>query len=253
MRTLWQHYARSVDFLTRRWPVRVSPSEWPATVTFRRGAALATARPWNDAHPDAALRLGRGSSGFLAGCCEVLCRLGVPSVLSPPLPPQRCGTWIRAGFATYLDLALLRLDLEHPLPAPSHDIGVSDDIAAAAAVDAAAFDDFWAFDRGGLEDALASSRSSEMLAVGSPMAGFAIVGYNRSLSYLHRVAVHPAHQGVGLGTALVTEAASRARRRGARVMFLNTQQDNDTSLRVYTALGFEVVPEGLTLLRRDCS
>lgn len=157
--------------------------------------------------------------------------------------------WIAAGFKPYLELALLRLDLTQPLGTATQEVVTTLDLGAAASIDADAFDEFWAMDRDGLEEALRSTKDSEILSVGEPMAGFAIIGYGTSNSYLQRIAVDPRQQGSGLGTALILAGANRARRRGIRSLFLNTQLDNEQSLGLYDRLGFEQLEDGLFLLR----
>jgi ribosomal protein S18 acetylase RimI-like enzyme len=230
--------------------IRVTPdAAWPSRLTLRRGLSLAAARPWNANYPDASLRLSRGGRGFLRACVAVLGELGAPTCFSPPLPTHAQEVWKDAGFSAFLHLKLLRCDLTAGAERPGADVLTSSDLDGAVAVDAAAFDAFWVMDRAGLEESLASTKRSEMLAVGDPMAGFAIVGYGPVSSYVQRVAVHPQHQGRGLGTELLRTAAWRARRRGSRAMLLNTQVDNDRSLRLYARLGYEDLAAGLTLLR----
>ncbi|MDH3729646.1 MAG: GNAT family N-acetyltransferase [Acidimicrobiia bacterium] len=157
--------------------------------------------------------------------------------------------WRRAGFSPFLELALLRLDVTQPLGRALHEVDTTLDLSSAESIDAAAFDDFWAMDQVGLEEALRSTKRSEILSVGDPMAGFAIIGYGTSAAYLQRLAVHPSEQGAGLGTSLILAAAARARRRGIRSMFLNTQIDNVQSLGLYDRLGFDRLEDGLFLLR----
>jgi ribosomal protein S18 acetylase RimI-like enzyme len=210
---------------------------------------MATARPWNSSSDAASLRLVRGGSRFLAACVDQLKDLGAPEVFSPPIPAATRRLWTGAGFSTYLELALLRLELGASIPAPEYPIGETSDISVISAIDAAAFDGFWTLDPLGLREAVDSTPSADILVVDDPATGFAIVGYGPRMAYLQRVAVHPDYQGEGRGAALVTEAARRAQRRGSRSIFLNTQTDNDRSLSLYTALGFVPLPDGLYLLR----
>lgn len=233
-----------------RGSVRVTPRrEWPSRLTLRRGLSEAKARPWNTRHDEASLRLIRGNSRFLAACAAELHKLGAPAVFSPPLPMTGQSAWIAAGFEPYLELALLRLDLTQPLGTAAREVVTTMDLDAAESVDADAFDEFWAMDRYGLEEALRSTKTSEILSVGEPMVGFAIIGYGSSNSYVQRIAVDPRQQGSGLGTDLLLAAAARARQRGIRSLFLNTQLDNEQSLGLYDRLGFERLEDGLFLLR----
>ena len=68
--------------LTESAPVQ-QRGAWPEPIRLRRGWAKAEARPWNDATPDANLRIIRGSAPFVDACTAYLLAKGVPSVLSP--------------------------------------------------------------------------------------------------------------------------------------------------------------------------
>lgn len=227
---------------------------WPGPLSFRRGWARATARPWNDAQPDASLRLVRGSGSFLAACSERLLECGAPSVLSPPLPQGARKTWEEIGYRAFLDLALMRLPIADATAAPDHLVVEADPVPLAELleIDAAAFSPFWRFDEAGLREAMdATGRSSVLIirdAEGGP-AGFAIVGFGTTISYLQRVAVHPRWQAQGMGRSLVRVSARKARAAGARVMLLNTQVDNTAAIGLYRAEGYATLPEPLALLR----
>ena len=119
-------------------------------------------------------------------------------------------------------------------------------------IDRAAFTPFWRFDEHGLREAIEATSSSTVLLIRDAdggATGFAIVGFGSAISYLQRVAVHPDWQGQGMGRSLLRVAARKARSAGARVMLLNTQQDNDPALRLYVQEGFVSLPEPLSLLR----
>ncbi len=236
-------------------PIRVTQrGSWPGLVSFRRGWASASARPWNDVEPDASLRLVRGGKGFLSACSEQILECGAPSVLSPPLPVASVRTWETAGYEVFLRLALMRLSLDDQPRAPDHlvvesDVDRIDDLLE---IDAAAFSSFWRFDRLGLTEAMEATGRSSVLIIrdsdGRP-TGFAIVGFGSAISYLQRVAVHPQWQGMGMGRSLVRVAARKARDAGARVMLLNTQLDNEPAMRMYESEGYVRLPEPLCLLR----
>lgn len=236
-------------------PMRVTArGTWPGRVSFRRGWAHASARPWNDVEPDASLRLVRGGRAFLSACSNSVIDCGAPSVLSPPLPAAALRTWQNAGYDEFLRLALMRLSLEEQPPAPDHLVVETDAdmLSDLLAIDAAAFSSFWRFDELGLEEALLATGRSSVLIIrdsnGKPTS-FAIVGYGSAISYLQRVAVHPDWQGKGMGRSLVRVAARRARNTGARVMLLNTQIDNEPAMRLYESEGYTRLPDPLYLLR----
>jgi len=227
---------------------------WPGPLTFRRGWARATARPWNDAQPDASLRLVRGSGSFLDACSRQLLECGAPSVLSPPLPQGTRKTWEEIGYRPFLDLALMRMPIADGTAAPDHLVVEADPISLEdlLAIDAAAFSPFWRFDKAGMREAMNATGRSSVLIIRDAdggAAGFAIVGYGAAISYLQRVAVHPQWQGQRMGRSMVRVAARKARAAGARVMLLNTQIDNYAAIRMYETEGYVTLPEPLALLR----
>jgi ribosomal protein S18 acetylase RimI-like enzyme len=226
---------------------------WPGRITLRKGWARAEARPWNDVEPQASLRLMRGGATFLEACASRLLELGVTGVISPPLPLSARRSWEQAGFATYIDLALMRRSLDEPCAPPNHLVVEREesDLSDLLAIDAAAFPPFWRFNSAGLEEAIgATSRSTTLVILdgeGRPIA-YAVVGFGSAIAYLQRVAVRPEWQGHGMGRSLVRVAVRTARSSGAKVLLLNTQLDNEPAIRLYEDEEFVKLPEPLTLL-----
>ena len=81
------------------------------------------------------------------------------------------------------------------------------------------------------------------------IVGYAVTGRAGPRGYLQRLAVHPDHQRAGLGGALVVDGLRWLRRWGAKEVLVNTQEGNEPAVRLYEALGFELRPEGLAVLR----
>jgi ribosomal-protein-alanine N-acetyltransferase len=177
----------------------------------------------------------------------------VRGVISPPLPLSGRRSWEQAGFATYIDLALMRKSLDDAGGSPSHLVIERQDenLDDLLGIDAAAFPPFWRFNQSGLEEAIrATSRSTTLMILGgegTPIA-YAVVGFGSAIAYLQRVAVHPEWQGHGMGRSLIRVAARKARASGARVLLLNTQLDNAAALALYDTEGFVQLPDPLTLL-----
>jgi len=231
---------------------RASGGPWPGSVVLSQGWARAHARPLEDQSMEAALRLERGGSGFLARCSHWLFDAGAPAVNSPPLPDRESDTWITAGFVPHADLALLEKALSSPLPEPTVPIrtGKVSDWARAAELDQQAFSPGWRLGVIGLADAAsATPRSKFLVAGGAQIDGFAIAGISQRVSYLQRLAVVPEKRSQGLGRSLVRSAALWARSRGARTMLLNTQPDNLRAIELYESEGFHISTERLRLLR----
>lgn len=227
--------------------------EWPGQVVLRRGWARAESRPWNDATPMAHLRLVRGGgSSFIEDCAETLFDLGSNAVLSPPLPSSAQVSWREAGFDLCCDLTLMRRTLDR-VPPPGHLVmtGTEEDIPEALRIDAAAFDEFWRFDRWALTEAMEATPDSIIQVVRSSeggLAGFAVTGAGTTISYLQRLAVDPRWQGQGIGRSLVRASARWAKRSGSRALMLNTQTDNEPAIGLYEREGFTLLDEPLAVL-----
>jgi ribosomal protein S18 acetylase RimI-like enzyme len=149
----------------------------------------------------------------------------------------------------------MRLDLASPSRTPDHLVVVTPEtpLEALLQIDRAAFDDFWQFDRFGMEEAIAATGKTKTLVIrgrdGEPVA-FAVVGFGHAVAYLQRLAVHPVWQGQRMGRSLIRGAARAARSSGSRALMLNTQTDNDVALALYESEGFVTLPEPLAVLRR---
>ena len=228
---------------------------WPGPIRLGRGGAGADARRWNDVVHDGAVRLVRGGSSFLSACSDRLNDLGADSVFSPPLPASSQRPWEEAGFVEYVPLSLMRLEINEHQPSPDHLVIAppNTSVKELLAVDHAAFDDFWRFDRHGMAEAVAATGKARTLVIrgqdGVPVA-FAILGFGHAMAYLQRLAVHPDWQGHQMGRSLTRAAARTARKAGSKAMLLNTQTDNEAAIALYESEGFVTLPEPLALLRR---
>lgn len=223
-------------------------------MSLRRGWARAEARPWNAAVNDASLRVLRGGSGFIGACVDKLNVAGAPGVLSSPLSLSARKPWEHAGFTDYIDLALMRLGLDTPIPAPQHLVVRVNkpDLDAMLAIDHRAFPEFWRFDRLALIESTQATTKASVFVINDGdlgIAGFAVVGYGHAISYLQRVAVDPQWQGQGMGRSLIRAAARSARRHGSRAILLNTQFENTAAISLYEADGYTQLPESLAVLK----
>lgn len=229
--------------------------EWPSPITLTNGWSRATARPWNDETPNAFVRLERGTGEFLTEVTHTLGDLsGGHAVYSPAVYPQASRLWRRCG---YVEAHLLDI-MERATTSGKDKVntGVAfveePDWDMILEIDRAAFDGFWGMSREGLEEALASTRRSAVLGIGEPgITGYALVGAQWGVSYLQRIAVHPAHTGKGSGSALVRAALRWGRSAGAKSMVLNVRADNNRAHRMYRKEGFMDAGTPLSILRYE--
>jgi len=149
----------------------------------------------------------------------------------------------------------MRLDLSSPSRTPDHLVVTTSDapVDDLLRIDHAAFDDFWRFDRFGMEEAVSATNKTKTLLIrgseGEPIA-FAVVGIGHAVAYLQRLAVDPHWQNQRMGRSLIRAAARTGRSAGSHALMLNTQTDNDAAIALYESEGFVTLPEPLAVLRR---
>jgi ribosomal-protein-alanine N-acetyltransferase len=184
---------------------------------------------------------------------ERLQRAGYREVVTNALGPSASLPLVDAGFAVRGRLHLLTHDLEG-LPASSgltRRAGRADRQAVLAA-DAAAFDEFWHFDAIALQEAVrATPRSHIRIATPEDTVAYGLFGRAGAAGYVQRLAVAPAAQHRGLGRAVLTDGLRWLRGRGARRVYVNTQEDNERALALYLRAGFLQLPVGLHVLGRE--
>jgi GNAT superfamily N-acetyltransferase len=188
----------------------------------------------------------------IRACLEQLEHDGFTSVLTSALAPADQEPFLALGFGVRERLHLLTHDLRALPPMERRGLRRArrrdrDDVLA---IDAAAFPPFWRLDATGLADALDATPVARFRVVPGPHGGYAITGRAGPRAYLQRLAVHPAAQGHGIGSALIADGLRWARRWGAREVMVNTQTGNDGAVRLYERLGFVHRPEGLVVLDR---
>lgn len=218
-------------------------------MTFSHGFARAVARPWNEDLPAASLRLERGGSRFLRECAEVLFGW-VSEVRSPATLPGGGAVWRQAGFTESGTLLLF----EHPLTALSPpQLNIVEDreapLSALNQIDREAFPPSWRLGPLGLAESVTATSKATVHIFARDLAilGFAVTGVSLGVAYLQRLAVAPAHQGEGIGRALVRASLGWARARRVVTLLVNTQPDNEAAASLYRSEGFRDVRAGLQL------
>ncbi|MGH9042855.1 MAG: GNAT family N-acetyltransferase [Acidimicrobiia bacterium] len=195
------------------------------------------------------------SAGFVEDCLDWLRQQGYQSVVTSALTAVECPGFLAAGFDLHEELDLLTHDLSglpRALRAPRGSRRARRrDRRAVIEMDVLAFPPFWRLHEGGLEEALAATPYVRFRVAGrGELTGYAITGRGGNTGYIQRLAVHPANRNQGLGRALVVDALVWARRRGANKVMVNTQRTNDTAHGLYKACGFQLLPDGLSVLAR---
>lgn len=226
---------------------------WPGPLTLKAGWFRARARPWNEVFTAPMVRLDRGGTEFLIAVRNELANLTGEGVYSPALFPGSTRVWRRAGFDDYSALMVMERSLAHvATSSATYEVKAPEpDWDAILSVDRASFEGFWGMNRLGLQEAHQTNPSTTLLVVSGNEApeGFAIVGSQWGVAYLHRIAVVPERSGQGLGAALLDSAMRWGAAHGARSMVLNVRSDNRRAISLYEKAGFTDTGTSLQILR----
>ena len=185
---------------------------------------------------------------------------GVTTVLTTALARHDQRPFEVAGFRPVEHLALLHRILDPAIPpAPVHTVHRvrrlgARHLAEALAVDEAAFTgstDTWRFDTSAFTEACDATdvNRPRLVRRHGRTAGFALTGRTARNGFVQRLAVHPEHQRVGIGSALLADALAWLIRHGVRDVWVNTQPDNEPAQTLYGRHGFIPRDEGLAVLR----
>lgn len=114
------------------------------------------------------------------------------------------------------------------------------EMEALAEIEVAAFEPLWRYSAGGLRLAYRHAICFDVALIAEKIVGFQYSVSNSAGAGAHlvRITVHPAFQGMGVGSALLQAAFGTYRRRGLNRVSLNTQLDNIASHRLYEKFGF---------------
>jgi ribosomal-protein-alanine N-acetyltransferase len=121
------------------------------------------------------------------------------------------------------------------------------DIPAVVAVDRAAFTPHWWNSETTLRRRAAASSHFTVAEVAGKVMGYIEGTLRLPGAHLNRIAVHPTHQGQGIGALLLSNALRTFWRHGAERVTLNTQANNHHSQRLYRRFGFEPAGDFVTV------
>ena len=133
-----------------------------------------------------------------------------------------------------LDRALPRANAINASVRPASDV----DIPAIMAVDRAAFTSHWWHSEATMRRRAAVSSHFAVAEVAGEVVGYADGELRLPVAHLNRIAVHPAHQGHGIGALLLRAAIRDFWQHEAEQVTLNTQSNNRYSQRLYRRFGF---------------
>lgn len=193
------------------------------------------------------------SPGGVRACIERLQAEGFSGAITSALRAEEARSFESAGFQPHEALHILRRDLDDIDAADRavrHRRARQRDRDGVLKVDHAAFTPFWRLDGAGLDEAVHATPSTRFRVVQTrEIVAYAVCGRAERIGYLQRLAVHPTWARHGMGSALVIDALSWLRRRGANEALVNTQESNVAAVTLYQRLGFVLDREQLHVLR----
>jgi ribosomal protein S18 acetylase RimI-like enzyme len=112
------------------------------------------------------------------------------------------------------------------------------DIPAVTRVDNAAFEPLWHNSLDTLQRAFSQALIATVAESKEGIVGYQLTTGHGQRAHLARLAVHPGVQGRGVGRALVSDLFTYLMRNGTLRLSVNTQSDNNSSLKLYKNMGF---------------
>ncbi len=144
-----------------------------------------------------------------------------------------------------------RNGLEPPPAAPAA-VGVRlahyNDLGPIMLLDTLAFNHLWRKSMGNIQEALANADFFVVAELNGQIVGYAWCEIYRQHAHLTRLAVHPHHQGLGIGAHLLRKAIVDTQERGVNLITLNTQETNHRSRALYERFGFVYTRQRLPVL-----
>jgi ribosomal protein S18 acetylase RimI-like enzyme len=113
------------------------------------------------------------------------------------------------------------------------------DISDVSSVDQACFDPFWQNTYQALEHAFFQSGYATVYENEQTICGYQISTYDNEKAHLARLAVHPSFQNQHIGEKLVIDMMKHAIDSSIKEITINTQNDNNSSIGLYTKLDFK--------------
>jgi len=229
------------------------------TVIERKGIVMGALFAWPDESPVAWVRLAALDDAL--GVDEWL-NVALPSVLdrlrhrgTHKLAWMDYGGWagsyLRAhGFKRLTEVMTLA-KLDRVLPDTSGGntrlrLASDTDIPAIVVVDQAALPPHWWHSVTTIRRRDVTPHHLAVAKVAGAVVGYAEGELRLPAAHLNRIAVHPDHQGHGIGALLLRDALRVFWKRGVERVTLNTQSDNRRSQRLYRRFGFEPTGELVT-------
>ncbi len=107
----------------------------------------------------------------------------------------------------------------------------------------AAFAPLWRHSVAGLIAAKSQTLSFNAAWLDGELVGYEMSTANGRYAHLAHIAIHPSHQGKGVGSQLLAHTIQDYAKNGVQSVSLNTQADNQASQKLYRKFGFKQIEE----------
>lgn len=156
-------------------------------------------------------------------------------------------------FTHFQDIIVLEwnrtLPLPHPMPRGFTQRAIlPSDLEAVAEVDRTAFEPLWVNSVSTLQMAYEQSEFTEVVEYKGKIVAYQMSTSNQYSAHLARLAVLPDYQRNNIGFNLVFSMLQYFTKRGITQITVNTQHNNDSSLTLYSQIGFENTGEHYPIL-----
>ena len=124
------------------------------------------------------------------------------------------------------------------------------DIEALLEVDRKIFNSYWKNSYSNFVETMKSCNNNHLFKIFSDnkLRGYAILGETRGFTYLQRFGVDKDFQKKGLGDKLLKYVLSFAKSKNYKKMKLNTQENNEPALKLYTNNSFKISKKKLLIM-----
>lgn len=246
--------------LPRMWQWEEYLTAEPFVVVECDGSVAGAVLAWPDESPVAWVRMAAVSEAMgideWLGAALPLVIAGLRCCGTTALAWMDYGGWAgpllrRRGFKPLTDvMTMAKFDRQTPHANSTHAClrPASDaDIPAVVAVDRAAFTPHWWHSEDTVRRRAVAATHFAVAELAGKVVGYAEGELRLPMAHLNRIAVHPAHHGLGIGAALLRDALRAFWRQGAENVTLNTQSDNQDSRRLYHRFGFGMTGDYATV------
>ncbi len=161
----------------------------------------------------------------------------------------------RSGFTARSAVIFLRWQAQSPPSPPSTAFTIrpmcSADLEEVTAIDRRAFDAYWRYTRPILRAAFYKAHLASVVERAGRIVGYQMTTASAFGVHLARLAVDPDWQGQGAGSSLVADLLQTVSRWGYTHLTVNTQEENQASLRLYARMGFKPSGERFPVYQYD--